>query len=292
MAISDDFTIDYVNKRIYHSTTATTVWTVNALYSYLQDTFDEISQMDDPIPMSAQTPTEYTLINGWFMNEARENEGASFYRNCFEYLKTGAIQTSGQDEVIRVLQLSSSGYTSAVAGDIGKTVTGGTTGDTGELLDYDNTNYKWWIRMDDTGDLFDNASEALTISSGTGAGSMSAVSTTGEHLWANIYTLGTIEQHTNEEQVYVEQNGSRIFSGSEWWPENKTNNSTRHIDVLVKVKESDVEIDSGNITVYLRNYPTTGNADLYDHFGIDLTAGGRNAVPKGSTFVFTLPTAS
>lgn len=70
MAIQDDFTIDYVNKRIYHSS-GTTIYTVNALYSYLQNTFDEPEQMDDPIPMSAQTPTEYTLINGWFMNEAR-----------------------------------------------------------------------------------------------------------------------------------------------------------------------------------------------------------------------------
>jgi hypothetical protein len=49
-----------------------------------------------------------------------------------------------------MLVLASGGYTNAVASDIGKTVTGGTTGDTGELLDYDNTNYKWLIRIDDS----------------------------------------------------------------------------------------------------------------------------------------------
>lgn len=279
MAISDDFSIDYTNKRIRHSTSATTVWTVNALYSYLQDTFDELDQMDDPIPMSAQTPTEYTLINGWFMTEARENEGGSNYRNCFEYLKTGAIQTSGQENEIQVVPFGAT-YTSAISTDIGLMVRDdGST--TGNLLDYDNTNKKWWVRWAST--IASGSTVQVTTAGGTGTGVSNADSTSGENLWANIYTLGTIEQHTDEEQVYVEQNSSRIFSGAEWWPENKTDNSTRHIDILLKVKESDTEIDSGNITVYLRNYPSAGNADLYDHFGIDLTAGGRNAVPLATS---------
>jgi len=56
LAIGDDFTIDYVNKRIHHSAGAT-VYTVNELYSWLMDQFDEQGAMDDQIPMSAQTPT-------------------------------------------------------------------------------------------------------------------------------------------------------------------------------------------------------------------------------------------
>ena len=278
MAIGDDFTIDYTYKRIRHSITATTVWTVNALYSYLQDTFDEIDQMDDPIPMSAQTPTEYTLINGWFMSEARENEGGANYRNCFEYLKTGAIQTSGNNAVVYVLAFGET-YTSAIASDIGLLVQNTGVTNTGRLLDYDNTAKKWWVRKV----LGTFTTEAVTITpGGTGAGTITSV-TTGEQLWANIYTLGTIEQHTNEEQIYVEQLSARYVTGAEWWPENKANATTRHVDILIKVKESSSEMDSGNITVYLRNYPTTGNADLYDHFGIDLSAGGRNAVPLATS---------
>ena len=53
MAIYDDFTIDYVNKRLYHSS-GTSVYTVNALYTYIMDTFDELEQMDDTVPMSPQ----------------------------------------------------------------------------------------------------------------------------------------------------------------------------------------------------------------------------------------------
>ena len=68
MAIQDDFTIDYVELKITYTPTfahdrPATIYTVNQLYSFLQDTFDEPAQMDDPVPMSAQTPTQYTLIN-------------------------------------------------------------------------------------------------------------------------------------------------------------------------------------------------------------------------------------
>jgi hypothetical protein len=97
-SIGSDFTIDYVNKRVYHSANSN-VYTVNALYSYLQDTFDELAQMDDTIPMSAQTPTDYTLINGWFMDDT-----------SFQYLKGGAIQTSGYSGDVYVLTLQASGH--------------------------------------------------------------------------------------------------------------------------------------------------------------------------------------
>jgi hypothetical protein len=261
--IGDDFTIDYVNKRIYHSS-GTAIYTVNALYSYLMDTFDELAQMDDPIPMTAQTPTEYTLVNGWFMDD-----------DSFKYLKGGAIKTDGYLNEIQILTLQASGYTNAVSSDIGKTVKDDGA-DTGPLLAYNNTDRKWWIRYSST----IASGSTMTISGGTGAGTASANSVTGENLYANIYTLGSIEEDDNQ-QIYIEQNGSRIFSGSEWWPE--SGSGTRHIDVLIKVKEAGTEIDGAQITVFLRHYPSTGNADLYDHFGIDLTTGGRNAVPLATS---------
>jgi hypothetical protein len=85
--------------------------------------------------------------------------------------------------------------------------------------------------------------------------------TTNDDLWANIYTLGTIVAGS---QVYIIQNGSEI---TPWW-------STDHIDVLIKVKASGSEIDDGIITVFIRDTGAT-----FDNFEIDLTAGGRNAVP-------------
>jgi len=240
-------------------TTKTATYTSRALYSFLQDTFDELGQMDDTVPMSAQTPTEFTLINGWFIDD-----------ESTKFLTGGAITTSGYTDEIRILTLSSGGYTSALNSDIGKTVTGGTTGDTGKLLHFNNTTRKWWVRSDVAGaggDEFDNGTEAITIASGTGAGTMSAVSVTGEDLYANIYTLGTIATDPNP-VTYVFQNSAAI---SEWWGRG---DAQAHIDVVIKVQEADSAIGDGSVTVFTRHF-----GDLYDHFNITLTTGGRNAVP-------------
>ena len=118
-------------------TAKTTVYTVRALYSFIQNTFDELGQMDDTVPMSAQTPTEFTMINGWFIDD-----------ESTKYLSGGAISTSGYNNEIRILTLAAGGYTSAVVTDIGKIVVGGTTTDSGKLLHYNNTTRKWWVRMD------------------------------------------------------------------------------------------------------------------------------------------------
>lgn len=269
MAIGDDFTIDYVNRRIYHSS-GTTVYTVNELYSWLMDVFDELDQMDDTVPMSAQTPTEYTLINGWFIDDA------GTHYSTIKYLKGGAIKTSGwkhpdNPQGIRILTFQQSGYVNCVPSDMGKTVVGGTTGHTGVLLAYDNTRRKWWIRCNSASDTF-NQSETITISGGTGQGTTTGASSTGETLWANVYTLGTIETNPYG-QIYIFQAGERI---EEW--SNLSNWDRGHIDVLIKVKECDQLIDNGKVTVYLRQ-----SGDLFDHFEIDLSAGGRNAVPLSTS---------
>jgi hypothetical protein len=258
MAIGSDFNIDYFNKRIYHSSGAT-VYSVNALYTYLQDTFDEVGQMDDPIPMSAQTPTNYTLINGWFMDDV-----------SFNYFSGGAIETNGHSGQIQVLTLD--GAYAAATADLTKQVKDD-GGEIGALLYANDTLQKWWIRSTST--VADNS--VMTITGGTGAGTALGASLSGENLWPNLYTLGTIM--TDDSQlIYIVQAAARVTS---WW-------SSGHIDVLVKTKEAGVEIDSGKVTIFLRWYdadlaPTRLTADLYDHFEIDLSGGGRNAVPLATS---------
>ena len=242
-AIAADWTIDVTYKTIKH-TSGTTVYTVNHLYSYLLDYFDELGYLDDQVPMSASTPTEYNLINGWFIDD-----------ESFKYLSGGAITTIGQNTEIYALTFDSVGYTSTVSGDLTKLVINTGSTHTGRLLAYDNTRRIWWIRKV----LSTFTAEALTITSGTGAGTITSVAT-GESLWSNIYTLGTIVSGTS---LDVYQNDTQI---TPWW-------STNHIDILVKVKESGTEIDSGNLTVLARIY-----GSLYDHFVIDATS-GRNPVP-------------
>ena len=288
-SIGSDFTIVYSDKRIYHSAN-TNIYTVNQLYSYLQNTFDELEQMDDPIPMTAQTPTEYTLVNGWYMNQTRGSGTPDV--NCFEFLKSGAIQTSGwASGGVRMKAYDATGAGTAFAsGDVGRVITETDTGDTGTILDYDErtaTEQGYvWIRPDTASDTFADTNSAYTVTGSSASGVFTAASITGENLWPNIYTLGSIEEdltYSEEQQIYIEQSSSRVFSGSEWWPEGAGSATTRHIDVLIKVKEAGSEINNGLITVYLRHYQTqpdsTNPADLYDHFGIDLSSGGRNAVP-------------
>lgn len=395
MAIGDDWAIDTVNKRIYH-VTGTTVYTVNELYSWLMDTFDELEYMDDPVPMSAQTPTEYTMINEWFIDD-----------ESVKYLRGGAIRTSGYAGKIQVLKLSATGYTGCIAGDIGKQVMDDDV-QIGALLAYDNALRKWWIRStstvasgsvmyianafesaksynadtatytDETDDInspaandvalppiqittvgdaiyfgdsskfgrvrlnvgtagvytgvtlqwqYWNGTSWATLSVtdgtdfftvagtnnitftppadwattavdgvtkywircvvtalasptlttaplgtqgwvGTGAGTADGASVSGEDLYANVYTLGTITTDPPA-QIYIFQAGERI---PEW--SYLSNWDRGHIDVLIKVKEAGVEIAEAVITVFARQY-----RDLYDNYEIDLSAGGRNAVP-------------
>jgi len=245
MAIQDDFAIDYVNKRIYH-VSGTTVYTVNQLYSWLMDVFDEQGAMDDDIPMTAQTPNAYTIVNNWFIDDESTH-----------YLKEGAITQTRDNAQIALITLSATGYTNCVPSDITKTVLDDGN-PIGVLLAYNNTTRKWWIRTSET---IQNGS-SMSISGGQGAGTSTSFVNSGEDLFANLYTLGTIESGT---KVYIYQAGAKIEP--DWW-------GTEHIDILVKVKEFGTEIDEAKVTVYAREY-----TDLYDYYEIDLSAGGRNAVP-------------
>ena len=282
MAIDSDFTIDYNNKRIYHAS-GTTVYSVNALYSYLQNTFDELDQMDDTIPMSAQTPTDYTLINGWFMGEQIGSGTPNL--PCFKFLKGGAIKSTGYNTVIYELTFGT--YPSALsATDIGKTLTDGGT-HTGIILDYHDTNKKIWVRA--VVGTFAN-SDSLTITGGTAGTYIIAGSNgvkTGEDIWPNVYTLGSIDQTYSSyaQQIYIVQNKTRL---TEWWPDSATP-TNRQIDVLIKTSNmgdgtTTNAIDSGNLTIFLRHYPTGGTTggdqiDLYDNFALSAVLSGRNAVP-------------
>jgi len=274
MPVSSDFELDTTNQIIKHIS-GTTVYTSRQLYSQIQDWMDNAAYMDFTPPMSAQTPTDYQIINGWYLDEG-----------CIEWLNGGAITSSGYNTVIYRLELSSSAYTSAVAGDIGKLVTNGST-HTGTLLAYDNTRRVWWIRAV----LSVFTAEAVTITpSGTGAGTIiSGGIDTGEMAFPNIYTLGTIDTTGSEQQIYVIQNKTHVkIWGASGTADPTPDGATQHIDVLVKTQEAGDAIDTGNLSIFLRNYPSAGTSlpthqvDLYDNFSLNALS-GRNAVPLATS---------
>jgi len=258
MTVEDEFFVDYDNRKIFHNSNETGIFSVRTFYSYWMDLFDELPQMDDPPPMTAQTPTEFTFVNGWFMPY-----------DGFKYLSGGAVQTNGWDgstdaSGVRILSLDSAGYVNFTDADTGQYVTGETTNHSGVLLAYDNDLRKIWLRIIDIGNTFDQA-EDIGVPGGNGSGTTLGASVAGENLWPNIYTLGTITGGTN---LYLIQDGEII---DPWW-------GTGHVDLLIKTKEADTEIDNGVLTIFDRKWGA-----LYDHYEIDLTVGGRNAVPLATS---------
>lgn len=89
---------------------------------------------------------------------------------------------AGHSTFQRILTFEASGYTAAVAGDVGKLVTGGTTGDVGMLSDYDNDGRTWTVTPLTTSDTFALAESVSILEAyneqgdGTGAGTTTGAS--------------------------------------------------------------------------------------------------------------------
>ena len=272
--LSGDFTIYYLSetrqKRIVYTGSGTT-YTVNQLYSALQDLFDELTQLDDGVPMSAQTPTEYTIG----VIDSGDNDPWFIDHTTVEYLTGGAIKTASWTRVVDSnIGIVRVPYTQAniVNGDVGYTISGGTDGN-GTLIYWTTTHL--WIRPDSdaVGDSFDSAAQALTCNAHVD--SQSGAQETGDLLWANIYSIGTIESSTH---LYVEQNGALLVADkgvTDWW-------SDGHFDILLQVREpaasAFAEIDDGVLRVMARKYTAA-----YDYFEVDLTSGGRNPIPLATS---------
>tara|TARA_R110002096_G_C14661938_1_gene728452 strand:- start:45184 stop:47586 length:2403 start_codon:yes stop_codon:yes gene_type:complete len=238
----------------------TSVITSNVLYSAVADAMDEHAAMDFDNPMLPVTPEAYTVENGYFVPNTST-----------QFLEGGAISTVSQTAAVRSILHNNS--TPFVSGDIGRQVVGGTTTDTGTLVDFetlpDGTTVIW-IRPDDPlVDLFDNAAETLSTvaDGGTGVATSTAISTTGEQLWSNIQVIGGIASNS---EVYVVQDKTKL---TQWWATDPTL-ALGIIDILVRVRRDGTLIANGEVEVFSRRYTA-----LYDNFALDVSAGGRAALP-------------
>lgn len=257
--------------------------TVNELYSALMDLFSISSQNDanDTTPMQAITPTVYNIGT----IDARDQEAWFIDPDSIKHLTGGSIQTVGWTRVVNadanvgtpgILKVPYSGGTPFVASDIGRAIANGSA--TGTLLWYDATAGEAWIRPTSCVSTHNWAGPAGTISvtSGTGSVNQNGAATSGERLWANIYTIGSLDSSAN---VYVAQNYVKLTS---WW-------NAGHMDRLFLVNDgtSSGLIDYGYLTVYAREW-----GYLYDHFTSDVSAGGRNPIPLATSADINNTTAS
>ena len=245
MAWIDDFTIDSTRKTIRH-TSGTVVYSVNVQYSAIKDWEDDPANMTHQVAMTAQTPTEYTVVNGWFI----DNPSTTF-------LNGGAIKTSGYlNEIQRVVTTAAG--TSPIAGDLGKVVTAAGGGTPGILLHFDLDENDdgtlvnvWYCRAGD-GTAY---SGAMTIAAGTGAQTVST-SVDGEEIWTNVFSFGVLGATTNP-QFYIEQ----ILNGADHrlieWVAN-SNFSRGNMDVLVRTQvEGDTAQGLDNLLITVRQPGTT-----------------------------------
>lgn len=153
--LNGDITVYYAaennQKRLEWTGPAEGTRTLNEVYSALQSLFDDPSQMDDKVPMKADTPDIYRIQNQWFIDDT-----------TVEHLTGGSLFSDkwvdGTDEHILILPYTQT--TEFDDTDIGRTIQGTTTTDTGTLLDFNTTRKLIWVRPDDptatTGDEFDD----------------------------------------------------------------------------------------------------------------------------------------
>ena len=143
MAIQNDFTI-YPKTKVVRHVSGTTVYSAVAFYSYLMDTFDEPGYLTYQTPIRFNTPTSFTMINGWYLDNG---DGS----NVLQYLTGGGIDTSGyatvSDPVYMLDMTSTTDFTSA---DLDAEITDDAVA-VGPLLayinDYPVANYaRIWVR--------------------------------------------------------------------------------------------------------------------------------------------------
>ncbi len=260
------FTVYYLSetrqKRIVWSGTSG-VYSIQALYIALQDLFDEYDQMDDGVPLSTLTPTEYQIglidlddqQDPWYIDETTTQH---LYGGGLVSKDWTRIQGS-RTGIVKVKRTG----TNIVIGDIGNTITHA-DGDSGTLL-YVLGEY---LAIRPASNASTNNWDSTTggnITCNTHIDVQAEAAVTGDTTWANIYTIGTIAANTS---VYLVQSGVKITA---WW-------STGHIDILTRISIQGGLIDSGVVTIFAREY-----GKLYDHYQTTLTTGGRSPIPLATS---------
>jgi hypothetical protein len=260
---------------------------VNELYSWLQDTFDEPGYMQYPVPMSAQTPTQYTIINRWFIDD-----------QSVKALYGGSIQTdgwtkSGAAGITQVRWITGS-VDPPVAGDIGVTLSGTTSAATGTLLAVNAARQVAWIRNVSSAQFVNNE-----LVRGNGVNMQLEVMTgsaSGETIWSNLFSVGSLQSYS---EIYIGQEddymggrsfhtsaswGRRVEKIDEWWDSDVDFTASPnllgglgHFDVLVKTQEAGNTIDGGRLGIFSRQF-----SKVYSHFRL-VGANGNFVVPFAST---------
>jgi hypothetical protein len=278
------------NRRLEWIGGTNTNYTMNQLYSAMQTLQDESGTIDNPSCFTAETPTEYTTG----IRDQGSNDPWYVTYELMEKITGGALQTASWTRVtstntgIVCVAVSSTAQT-IVKADEGNDITNGTTSDAGTLLevisDGGATDYLF-IRPDSSAAAndFDGTTGSLTCNGNT-ATTITAGATTGEQVWANIYSIGTIEaavhQYLYQGTALTVDSRARKYS----WNDNTLDwYGNGHIDTTIALNDFTSAgwptIDAGYINVFARK-----GGDFQASFEVEnnTTSGGRNPIPLGTS---------
>jgi YD repeat-containing protein len=274
MAIQDDFTIYPFSKVIRHNSSGTTVYSVTAFYSWLMDAFDEPAFQSYEAPMKFNTPTSFSMLNGWFLDNGDGSD-------LLKFLTGGSIDTIDYTTVADpVYMMDIDGeVTEFVAGDLDEEILAQTGGAVGPLLSF-KANYpsaglaRFWVRdVNSHGAII--ASDNITM---TAPGLASYTNTlgpsvNGDEIYTNVFTLASFPGSPNP-QPYIYQahpvSGNGRIRIAEWSGLTNWDKDASGFDILIPTQLGGTEIDGANITTLVRQ---TG--DTYTFVESDLTGGAR-----------------
>lgn len=285
--LGGDFTIYYLDenrqKRIEY-TGSGTVHTWVSFFSAVRDHMDELLQLDDGSVFRGAPSLEFVIGT----IDTNDTEPWYISYETLQYLKTGALRTTGWTRSVGtnagiVVVPVTSASNNIVTGDIGLDIShaDADAGTLLDILDVGDTNDYLVIRPDSSAaaNNFDSTSGNLTCNAHTAP--QAAAATTGEQVWANIYSLGTIESDTHiilyQGPFDTDSDVTRVYAiddqTQDFW-------SDGHLDICVPIRDwktaSNPIIDNGYFTVLAGEY-----GDKYDIFEVqtNTTTGGRNPVP-------------
>jgi len=254
------------------SSSASATRSVNEVYSAMLDLFDNSTvgvgdYMDEGFPFKAITPTLY------YYGRIETNDPYAWFIDpiTIEHLTEGTIETVGWGRVVDsntgIVVISGSTFMSIDSSDVGDTISYNNGGDTGTLLYVDPTSYELWIRPADSSSAnnFFRTLDTLTMTtSGHTANISEPTPATGNFVWKNIYSIGTIQ---GSEQVYLSQSFEILPS---YWP-------VGHMNRLIATTEFGNIINSGYVSAFIRS-----QNQLYDYFLLDTNAGSAIVAPLSS----------
>ena len=274
MAIADDFTVFPFSKTIRHVTSATATYTVTAFYSYLMDLFDEPAFQSYESPMKFNTPTSFSMLNGWFLDNGD-------FSDLLNYLFGASINTIDYTTVADpVFMMDVDAETVAFVDADKDEELLDDAGAVGPLLAF-KANYptattaRFWVRDVNTNGEIAVASDITMTAPGAAAYAANTLgpSLNGNEVYSNIFTLASFPG-TPDPQLYVYQahpvSGNGRIRIAEWSGLDNWNRDPNGFDVIVPIQLGGVEIDSGDIKTFARQ-----TADSYTFVESDLTGGAR-----------------